>query len=355
MRSFDGLQPARSWYSVEGPEYDVVLSTRIRLSRNLVSYRYPHMLSRAESAELTSRIISTVGKWDTEHRYAFMELGALSDWDRERLAERSIIPARFLKLPDRPMFLRDDERVAITIGDVDHIRVHAVGAGLCPEELVQETDKAESGLDADMHFAVSMEWGYLSTDIHNLGTGMKVSALVHLHALKALEELDGIVEALDRNGVSLEGFTDGSRNTGLCILATQKSLGVSESELVRQLEGAVMQLVHYERDARSRLVSTRRLEIEDRVHRSAGTLKSARRVDADEALYALSWLRFGVSTGMVTDTDATTVTELLFRTQHAHVAATLGPDDDDDMEEGVLVQEQRAAIIRNELSPSGGT
>ncbi len=311
------LVPA--WACGSGPERDVVLASRARLSRNLAGMPFPHGASDPERRAVDQQILAAVRDELSPKPFGPRALDIapdrLDEADRGFLAERSLVDD---PLPWR-VIATDDERLAVQIGAVDHLRIVGIVPGLAPLvglELIRDADKA---LERCLNYAVAMDWGYLSTEITNLGTALRVSTLVHLPALEMLDQIGPIRDSMENSGYELVPFAS-TMHAALYLLQNRRTLGSDEAAIVAKLEEYTATLVHYERGARQELVAARGDQISDSANRALGVLRFARCLPAAEAWALISSLRFGVVAEVVPGVSVETVTTLLFINQDNHVA-----------------------------------
>ncbi len=333
------LPPAPSWACGTGPESDVVLASRARLSRNLAGIPFPHAASDSERRAAERQIMQVV--WEELFpsplgaRALDLAPERLSEVERSFLAERSLLDT---PIPWR-VLATDDERLAVQIGAVDHLRIIGLAPGFVPSralEVVRDTDRA---LEQGLNYAVAMDWGYLSSEIMNLGTALCVSTLVHLPALSLLDQIGSISESMENSGYELvpfppvnrmptgeagahrapRGARQPSSDATLYLLRNRRTLGSDEVAVVAKLEEYTSTLVHYERGARQELLASKGEEISDSANRALGVLRFARCLPASEAWALISRLRLGVVAEVVSGVSVETVTALLFINQDNHV------------------------------------
>ena len=350
-------RPGVSWLG-GGPEPDVVLSCRVRLSRNLSEHRFP-----SESAEAAADIAAAdIAAACSEAEQAIREEltpdpfgadslhvapGSLDALEQSFLTERSLLGAA----PPRSLFVAGDELLAIAIGAEDHLRIISFSAGLRLEEAFLRGRAADQVLERRLNYAVSLDWGYLSTSITNLGTAMRASVLMHLPALGLIGKLAGFATDLDASGFALTPFfaaeTLGSVASGsLCLLSNRRTLGSAEPAILAKLEEHVTALVHYERAARQEIRSARGDEIADSAYRALGILSFARSLSAVEARSLVSHLRFGVVAGVVGGVDTDRLTGLLLLVQDKHTELRAGLQAQGEGERNVA----RAQFVRKALA-----
>ncbi len=338
------LKYETSWFSDQGPEQDVVMSSRVRLARNVVGYAFPGFMQPHERAELEDNL----AEYFSDREEEFGAFDTDEERSRELLVERNFFPAE-PALDAGPLYLRNDERLAVLVNNVDHLRIVSLRGGLDLRGALDDGDEIDDSLDDEFPVSVSLEWGYLTARLDDLGTGLRASTMLHLPALRRLGLLEEALGAVWKEGFSVRGFAlEGTESLGdVYQLVSRQTLGIGEEELVEKLERATMQLVNYERQVRECLTDSRRGETEDAVYRAMGILSYSRCLTRTEAFRLLSWLRLGVALGMAQEITLAQATSLFFLTQRSHVVHSLKGYGIDDTQENE--DEQRAVLLRRYL------
>ncbi len=364
MFEFTGLADMKGWMrasAVDEPAAEpapatgaVVISSRLRLSRNLAAYPYPGRSPVDKEAECRDRILDAFRHLPNAEEFAIIELDQISALDRRILFERNLISQGYSVDKRKAMALSGDETVAALIGDEDHLRLIGMrpGAGLDP--LLARLDALDAQLEGALQYAVSPEWGYLNTAITNLGTGLKASMMLHLPALAMSGLIKRAVKASAQMGLSIRGFYSESMESlgDMYIIANEITIGLAEKEIIGNLGRIAVQLAGYENRTREELMEKRRVDIEDRVYRAWGLLTWCRYITHREAIEALSALRLGVALGLITSIDAPTLTALLFLSQKSHIQRVL--QSQADAADSKLIDYTRAKIVREALTQSRG-
>ncbi len=317
------LPVAPVWLTKAGAESDVVIAARTRLSRNLSGYKYPSVASPVELEASTQAVLEAARSELTPEPFGAdaLDLNSVGFTPHELhfLAERSLsdgeAPTRIMVTPD--------ERLSLVIGAVDHLRIVSIDSGLSLGSALERARAVDQKLERHLNFAVAMDWGYLSAEIANLGSGLRASTLVHVPVLAQLDRLESMSTSMDNSGFELlpyfseKGF--GSEGSALCLLRNRRGLGSDEEAIVGKLEDYTSKLVHYERAARDELCAARGNEIADSANRALGVLRFARSLSAGEARSLVSHLRLGVVAGLVSSVAVETVTSLLLINQESHI------------------------------------
>jgi len=349
------------WLKGVGNASDVVMSSRVRLARNIAGFPFTPQASRIDRAQILEACKARILNMQTQTptRFLWIDLHKVQREDRDLLVERQLMSRQHsrgklsdgqggLDEPRGVAVLIPDERVSIMINEEDHIRLQAMKSGLalgaCLLEANEYDDLIENGID----YAYHPRFGYLTACPTNVGTGLRLSVMLHLPALKMTGEIEKVRRAARDMGLAVRGFYgEGSDSPGeFYQVSNQTTLGKSDDMLLREMEQDIIpKIVGYERTARQSIISKRRELLEDQAWRALGTLRYARSIKTDEAMELLSLVRFGVLSGIIPDVSIESIHVLLLATQPMHLQRTLGQ---------ALTQQQRrtarAELIRKKLN-----
>ncbi len=348
------VKKAKGWYCEKGPDYDVVLAGRIRLSRNLASHTFPGMMKAAEEDAVQERIINVFSEMAAEKGYTPVYLGEIEPTERRVLLERNLLSQDYSLQTQRAVILNEDQTQCALINEIDHMRSSCLHGGLSLKRIYAEIDELDSILEKKLDFAVSLDWGYINTEVTNIGTGMRASVMLHLPALVETALIDRVLKATAQIGLNIKGFFgDDEKSLGdMYQISNQVTLGISEKEIVEKLENITQQIVNYERKVREEMVNKRRIEVEDRVYRAYGLLSHCRTITSKEAIELLLELRFGIALELI-DIPMEVVTALLFYTQKAHIQKYM-PKDDNDETDTMYIDYMRAKLIQTSIRENTG-
>lgn len=336
------------WLSPDGPESDIVVSTRFRLARNIRGYHMPWNMTEEERSLLEvylrekilgSGIIDDTNYWNVDD---------LDDHERQVLVERHLISHELAQSEgDRGVIVSNAESVSIMTNEEDHLRIQVLRRGFQIEDAWKLTNTIDSALENVVSYAFSPRWGYLTACPSNIGTGLRVSVMTHLPMLVQTGQIDKVQRASSRCGLVLRGlYGEGTKHFGdFYQISNQITLGRSEDEIVQNVRTMVSKIVEWERGVRSLLFQQNRMEIEDRVWRAYGQLRSARRISSEETLKHLSALRLGVNMNILNDVNIQAVNELLLFTQPGHLQILRGELPEPEERDRV-----RAKFIRDRLN-----
>jgi len=320
-----------NWISANGPDSDIIISSRIRLARNLDDVPFPTVMNdeQAERAiKEVSRAILESHSSVAEH-FKLIRIKDIQELDREVLVEE------YLSSPDLArnekngaLLINDDNTVSIMINEEDHVRIQCFAPGLQLTDAWKLADKIDDLLEENLSYAFDEQLGYLTTCPTNVGTGMRASLMMHLPALAMTNNIRDVLHTVSRVGLTVRGiYGEGSEVKGdIYQISNQVSLGQTEDDIISNLIAVTKQIIEKERKARQALMENNKLQLEDRVYRSFGVFTNARMLDTQEALELISNLRLGVALGILKNIDLKLLNQLLFMVQPAHVQKHKGKE-----------------------------
>ena len=337
------------WYEQIATDSDVVISSRIRLARNLETYPFSSKLEEEQAIPLVNEAKSITGLLSEKdnRRFYSCNISTLSEIDKTAMVERHIIsPLLAEKEQTTGLILSEDETVSIMINEEDHIRIQAIVGGMDLEKAYHEANHIDDIAYEKLHFAYDEKYGYLTACPTNAGTGMRASCMVFLPALGSARMIQKLMEEVGKYGVTIRGiYGEGTKSLGsIYQISNQKTMGISESEIIENLKRIVFQVVKQERKRREYMLSVNADEIEDQVYRSYGVLKFARQISADDAMTLLSQIKFGADCGLIKFDREFNVHKLMMGVQPGSLQWTIGKN------VGSQTRDQsRAEYIRKEL------
>lgn len=312
------------WFEYMDQEQPGAISSRIRLVRNWDAYAFPSRLPQKESVEMIRRLelgLKDLGAYDGRHyEYAFLD--ELSELDRKALRERRVFNSTIAsKKTPTGIIISDEEDTSIVLNGTDHIRLQLMAPGLQLESLWRRADRLDDYINERFSYAFDKKYGYLTSFPTNTGTGMRASAVLHLPNLSLGKKFTGLVTEMGRFGASVKGvYGEGSENYGaLFEVSNQKTLGISEKEIVDLVGRVANQLLNQESQVRTMALQKRRLECEDEAYKSYGVLKYARRLSAKDAMTFLSRLMSGIADGILKLKEPCAVYRLMLGIQPANL------------------------------------
>ena len=338
------------WYNKSATHDDVVVSSRIRLARNLNDVPFPAKLkNQAEASAVLNKVSSAVGsaKELEKFKLKFLDLSKANKTDKLCLLERHLVsPDLVAKSFGTALFFSEDESFSMMVNEEDHLRIQVLSSGLNLEEAYKIADDVDSVLDSKLRFAFNETLGYLTQCPTNLGTGLRASLMLHLPALKRNGVINRITKNILKLGLTIRGmYGEGSEPIGdMYQLSNQVTLGLSEKAAIKNLTDISLQLISQEKAAREELKSS--LSIQDEVHRSFGILKNCRLLDISEFMNLFSNLRLGVAVGEINGPSFEEQNGLMFCVQRASICKSSGKESLPIMEQNKL----RAKIVREALA-----
>lgn len=292
------------WLTKDGPDQDVVISTRLRVARNISDYKFPLFSSMEEADEVTNGVLNAVKENLNDENYNFYRVRDLEKKERQTFVEEHLISPFLVEHPDKSSFLvRDDGRVTIMINEEDHIRIQTLTPGLNFDQGWKLCNEIDDKLEQSLDFSFDEDFGYLTSCPTNVGTGLRASVMLHLPCLSITGHIGSIIESLRKIGLAVRGvYGEGSHASGfLYQISNQITLGESEVEIINKLYKVIKQLVNRERNTRDWLIENRKVELEDRVYRSRGILENSRIISSEEAINHLSNVKLGFEAGIFLD------------------------------------------------------
>ncbi len=324
----DFTKTAGEWLSGTGPMSDVVISSRIRLARNLASYSFLSKADEGDRRKIYRALFEAISKTELNSRLVFVDIEEAAELDRQVLVERHLISRQHADAQgSRGVAVTPQETVALMINEEDHLRIQVMRSGLQLRELFEEVDDIDTAVQEHADFAFHEQYGYLTACPTNVGTGIRVSVMLHLPALKMTGELEKVSRAAKDMRLAVRGLHgEGTEATGdFYQVSNQTTLGKTESEIIAGFCDVVIpKIVNYELLARDALLQERRPKLDDAIWRAYGVLENARTMSTEETLYLLSHLRMGVNLGRLPNVRMETINRLFIHTQPAHLQKIKG-------------------------------
>lgn len=319
---------APSWLNVNGHDTDIVLSTRIRLARNLDGFRFPLSFTDEEAKKIDEVITEALLNINKEEKYfSHFTISEMPSLQRQVLVEKHLIsPMLAKKEKSSSVLLSNNEAISIMVNEEDHMRIQCLAPGLQLFETYELANKLDRKLENSVPYAFSKDFGYLTSCPTNVGTGLRASVMMHLPAITMSKQIKVLTQMLARLGMVVRGiYGEGSENLGnIYQISNQITLGKSEEEILDDLQNVVVQIIQNEREAREKLLQTAKAPLEDRVYRALGTLKYARIMTSEEAAACLSNVRLGVDLGIIQDVSIQVLNECMLIIQPGFVQQFAG-------------------------------
>ena len=315
------------WYEKAGSCGDVVVSTRVRLARNLKQYPFPAraLASQREAVERQVKDALLSGNSILSKEFRFIPLENTTQEEAVSLVERHIVSPEFIAdRRGKAVLISADESISIMVNEEDHLRIQVLREGFSLKEAAETADRIDTLLSENLDFAFDPELGYLTQCPTNLGTGLRASVMLHLPGLTESGAMPRIASNLSKLGLTIRGtYGEGSKSIGaLYQLSNQITLGLSENEAIENLRSITVQLMEEERKARAQM--SEEIAWQDKIDRAAGVLKSARVLSSSEFMDLLSYIRLGLSTGVLQGVTTQELNALMVNAQPATLMARAG-------------------------------
>src|SRR5881396_581884 len=306
----------------KGPYDRIVMSSRVRLARNLKEAAFPGWAKKPERVRVLELIRPAVEALP-DMKDAFSEaMDNLSTLDKQILVERHLISREHAaKSAGSGLVLNREETLCVMINEEDHLRMQALRPGLQLRQAWGAIDQADSMLEKKLEFAFSPELGYLTACPTNIGTGIRVSAMLHLPGLVLGEQINQIIQAVNKLGLAVRGlYGEGTEALGNVFqVSNQMTLGEAEADIVERLNKVLTQLIEHEENARGTLLEKKPKMVFNHIGRAYGTLANAHSITSKETMNLLSLMRLGIDLGMFPGAERALVDELFIVTQPAHL------------------------------------
>lgn len=344
------LKQTCEWLKGTGPNSDIVVSSRVRLARNLQGHSFTQWENKKELRETMEKLQHVISTAELLKNHLWIHMADINDVDKQFLLERHLISREHVIHPEyKAVAIGDREAISVMINEEDHLRIQVMQSGFDLQECWRIADRLDSTFHKGAKFAFSPEWGYLTACPTNTGTGLRASVMLHLPALVMTRQMARVLQAITKLGMTARGlYGEGTEAEGNFFqISNQITLGSSEGDIIDNLERIIRQVVGHEENARKTLMKQNREMLQDKVWRATGTLKSAYIISSKETMALLSMVRLGVDMGIVNDIDRRAVNELFILTQPAHLQKI----------EGKLLSQgqrdsKRASLIRRRLEGS---
>jgi protein arginine kinase len=322
MQLNDFLKQTSEWLKGTGPNSDIVISSRVRLARNLDKALFPSRANKKQSEENAEKIMAVVRKVDLLKKSLFLNLNELDNVDKQFLIERHLMSREHALRPDsKAVVISEEEIVSVMINEEDHLRMQVIQSGFDLFGAWNIIDGIDNELSEKLNFAFSPEWGYLTSCPTNTGTGMRGSVMLHLPGLVMTKQINKILTAISKLSFTTRGlYGEGTQASGNFFqVSNQVSLGHSELEILENIRGLIKQVIEQEDQARKTLMQQHKQLLQDRIFRAIGTLKNAHIISSDETIELLSMVRLGVDIGIIKDLNRQLLNELFIIIQPAHL------------------------------------
>jgi len=349
MKLDDLVHLPGEWLRTGGPMSDVVISTRIRLARNLAGHNFLSRTATQQRRQIEQTLFQAISTSDFGKNTFYVDIDKSDTLDRQFLVERHLISRQHAEGEgSRGVAISNTETLALMINEEDHLRIQVLRRGLNLDDAWTEISRVDSALERVIEFAFHKQYGYVTACPTNCGTGLRVSVMLHLPALKLTNEIEKVFRAAKEMRLAVRGLHgEGTDALGdFFQISNQVTLGYSEEEIITGFRADVIpSIVRYEQEARKVLTKSKSFALDDKIWRALGTLENARAISGDEALFLLSHLRMGVVLERIKHVDLDAISEMFLATQSAHLQKRRGEKLDGEQRSVV-----RAEYIRTRLN-----
>ncbi len=353
-----------SWLEAAGPHADIVLSTRVRLARNLQGHAFSPRIDDDERLQILAAVQSAAERTALLRDGVSLDVAALPRLSRQVLLERHLV-SRELVGEGAPgphagagLLVGPADETGVMVNEEDHLRLQSLRSGLCLREAHAQVDGLDEEMGAQLPMAYHHEFGYLTSCPTNVGTGLRASILIHLPGLVLTKEIGKVLQGIGQVGLTFRGlYGEGSEVVGNFFqVSNQTTLGKPEEDLIDHLQKIVQQVIQYEMQARSVLMREAPAVMEDKIWRAYGLLRYARSLSFDEVMNLLSGVRLGVSMKLLSEPSVYTLNKIMIYAQPAHLEQAAGrslTEAEADLHRAAFV---RRMLADDEASPerSGG-
>ena len=352
MKVDDLLKQPGAWLA-PGKDTGIVVSSRIRLARNLKDSAFPGWAGEEECERIWKELKPVLESIKTIQKPFSLYMADLDELEKQVLFERHLISREQAeKGKGSGLVAAANESLAVMVNEEDHLRLQSMRPGLDLQQTWKAIDTADTAIEKQVSYAFSARLGYLTACPTNVGTGLRASVMLHVPGLVLMNEISPIIKGMSKIGLTVRGlWGEGTEATGnMFQISNQITLGDSEEHIIANLEQIVLELVEHEKNARTRLMDRKEPILKDHVGRAYGILSNAHILSSKEALDLLSGLRLGIDLGIFKNMNRRAIDELLLLTQPAHLQKVedkkLRPKDRD---------RARAALVRARLAEAEKT
>ncbi len=341
-------QRTSEWLRGTGPESDVVVSTRIRLARNLSEFPFSSRADESTRGQIQQMVNGALDDLAIPRRLEYVGIDDLDELSRLFLVERQLISRELADgVGPRGVAFSDTEDVSIMVNEEDHLRIQVIRSGLALTECWKEIDGLDDAFEEHVDYAFHDSYGYLTACPTNLGTGIRVSVMLHLPALVQTREIQKVFHSLQKINLAVRGlYGEGSQAMGdFYQISNQYTLGIGETQVLDRISGVIPRILEYERRSRTAMIEEKREDLHDQISRALGILSSAQTISSEETMHLLSSVRLGVNLGLIDDIEISTLNELFIQIQPAHLQKIKQCDLD-----SAERNKARAALLRQRLT-----
>lgn len=328
-----------NWYLQSGKDSDVAKSTRIRFARNIQGFKF-NLKTKEEIEKLENKIEENI--FSIGYGLKFLKLKDMDNITKQSLVEKNLISPDFEKNENGSILINDEENICIMIGGEDHLQIQVFNCGLDLKNVLNLAIEVDNKLNEVLGYSINKKYGYLTASPVNVGTGLRASVMVHMPALSKTKNIRKILEAINNFGMNIRGVygENSESSSDMYQISNKQTLGISEEEIVENLNAIVTKVIDQERKAR-KLLTKDELDLEDLIYRSYGILSNCRKISSKETLNLLSNIKLGTDLGILRELTDFKVQKLYLYTKPANLQKYLG-----ERYEKLEREEKRAEVIK---------
>ena len=322
MRLDDLIHHTGEWLKGTGPYSHIVMSSRIRLARNLTDVPFPNKAGKKDLLGVLAAVQDAIAGVPYFKDSTLFKMNELDNIDKQFLVERHLMSHEHsANVEGKALIVSREEILAVMVNEEDHLRLQVMQSGLNLQETWKIIDMIDTLLSKELRFAYMSKWGYLTACPTNTGTAMRGSVMLHLPALVMTKQINKVLTAIAKLSFASRGFYgEGTQARGnFYQISNQVSLGHSEQDIIQNINGLIRQVIEQEEQARQALVLQNKPMLEDKIFRSLGILQHSHIISSQETVELLSMLRLGIDIGVVKEIDRRVINELLITIQPAHL------------------------------------
>lgn len=323
MKFTDLTKRTSQWLRGIGPMHDIVVSSRVRFARNITGVPFVSKATKEQAESITTRMQEVIEEAKLFDDMLYVDVASLGKLQRRLLIERHLISRQHsIASNPRSVAISGDETASIMVNEEDHLRIQVIRPGMQLHEAFEEINRIDDEISQHVEYAFSPKLGYLTACPTNVGTGLRVSAMLHLPGLKLTGELDKTLRAARDMRMAIRGiYGEGSEAMGdFFQISNQVTLGVSEQQIVDEFINIIIpEILTYERAARDVLLRNHMNEVDDKIYRALAILQSARKMCSEEAMFLLSMIRLGVNVRKLNSISLKDLNEIFLSIQPAHL------------------------------------
>ena len=307
-----------NWYLQSDENSDVILSTKIKFSRNISGFKF-NLTEKNEIEQLEEKIKENI--YEIGYGLKFFKLQDMDEITKQSLMEKNLITNKFIKNKNGSILINDEENICIMIGGEDHLAIQVFNYGLNLENTLNLAIELDEKLDSLLGYSKSKKYGYLTACPKNLGTGLKASVMMHLPALDYTKNIKTIFNTINNFGINIQnsnGENQSKENSNIYYISNQQTLGITEKEIIEKIRAIAQKIMEEERKAR-KILTKDEIEFEDIIYRDYGMLKYCRKISTKETMEVLSVIKLGTDMGIIKELTDLQVKKLYLYTRPANL------------------------------------